>query len=690
MKVLLLSLTLLVSSTFAHSQLNVFEIISNGSSTGHIVNIAMNFDLANTLQESENVTLFAPSDNAIENYASSLGMELEIFLTSSEAHELIRYHLLLGEIFLFNELDDDYSILTELGTTMTLSSSNSGDVANNTAMLVSDFMATNGVVHLSEDVIMPSLTSGEWLSSSPNHNYFNIALQNSGLLPEFEQLGSLTFFAPTDGAILDYIDANDISIAELLYGEGMEDFVRMHWVEDTLLAAMDLQQTASIPASSGETLYISLGTSGEISVNNAQVQNADILIHNAILHSVDAVIEPNYFLADALVDENLTLLTTLLEATGLLEGLASPGSMTLFAPSDSALLAFLVLEDLTLDDVLADTEGTTEGLLYHLTQGLYMASDLEDGMVLEMASGEDLEVTFTETGIYVANGMVVQADIVTDNGFLHLVDAVLLPPVEGCMDDTACNYDSEAVIDDGSCYSLEVTYEITNNACVNGMAGAVQMEASGVENGVSFSLDALGGMEPMLNSTGIFDGLQAGIYEAMVMDSLGCSTAWTIEITSPDGDPLVVNTNITGNDGSIEITGGSEPYSVTWYVLGTLEVIDPADMVAGDYLVVVIDALGCKVSDEVSIEPLSDIFDAAVLSMTLFPNPAQDVIQIGNMESGVKSIDIIHSSGQNALRISAFTNSSIELNLGTLSPGIYLIKVQSETSTQLRRMILTD
>jgi uncharacterized surface protein with fasciclin (FAS1) repeats len=551
-------------------------------------------------------------------------------------------------------------------------------------------MATNGVVHLSEDVIMPSLTSGEWLSSSPNHNYFNIALQNSGLLPEFEQLGSLTFFAPTDGAILDYIDANDISIAELLYGEGMEDFVRMHWVEDTLLAAMDLQQTASIPASSGETLYISLGTSGEISVNNAQVQNADILIHNAILHSVDAVIEPNYFLADALVDENLTLLTTLLEATGLLEGLASPGSMTLFAPSDSALLAFLALEDLTLDDVLADTEGTTEGLLYHLTQGLYMASDLEDGMVLEMASGEDLEVTFTETGIYVANGMVVQADIVTDNGFLHLVDAVLLPPVEGCMDDTACNYDSEAVIDDGSCYSLEVTYEITNNACVNGMAGAVQMEASGDENGVSFSLDALGGMEPMLNSTGIFDGLQAGIYEAMVMDSLGCSTAWTIEITSPDGDPLVVNTNITGNDGSIEITGGSEPYSVTWYVLGTLEVIDPADMVAGDYLVVVIDALGCKVSDEVSIEPLSDIFDAAVLSMTLFPNPAQDVIQIGNMESGVKSIDIIHSSGQNALRISAFTNSSIELNLGTLSPGIYLIKVQSETSTQLRRMILTD
>ena len=685
----ILTLTLLISCTLGHAQLNVFEIVSSSSSTGHIVDIAMNFDLTSTLEESPNVSLFAPSDAAIESYATSLDMDLETFLTSNKALELMQYHLALSETVLFSEWESGNSIMTELGTSMSITSGDLGNFANDTPMLVTDFLAVNGVVHLTDGVIMPSLTTSQWLSASPSHNYANIALQNSGISAEFEALGTLTFFAPTDGAILDYIDANDLTIVELLYGEGLEDFIRMHWIENDLLAAVDLLETTSIQASSGETLYVTLGLNGELSINNAEVQNADYLIHNAMVHSVDAVIQPNYFISDALTDEGLTLLNTLLEATGLLETLATPGSMTLFAPNDSAVLAFLDSNELDLESVLADEE-TSAAILYHLTQGLYMSSDLEDGMSLTMASGETLDVTISETEIHVANGLVIQADIATDNGYLHIVDAVLLPPVEGCMDESACNYDSEAVIDDGSCYSLDVTYEITNNVCVDGMDGTLQIQTIDIDSGLIFSLDAFGGMEPLVNTTGSFEALGAGEYGVMVTDSLGCSTSWTVEITSPDGDPLVLNTNITGNDGSLEITGGSEPYSVIWYELGTLEEVDPEDLVAGDYLVVVIDALGCKVVDEVNIEPLSDVTGAAVLSMTLFPNPAQDAIQIGNMDIGLKSIDVIHSSGQTAMSQTLSANSSIELNISALSPGVYLIRVQSANSTQLRKVILTD
>ena len=690
MKYLILPLAFLFSCTLGHAQLNVFEIVSNSSSTSHMVQIAVNFDLASILQESEDVSLFAPSDEAIENYATELGMDLETFLTSDEAHELIQYHLTIGETVLFSEWESGNFIITELGTSMSLTSNNSGQYANYTSMVAPDFMALNGVVHLTAGVIMPVATVPEWLSASPSHNYANIALENSGLAEEFAELGTLTFFAPTDAAILDYIEANDMTIVDLLYGDGLEDFIRIHWVENTLLAALDLQETAIVDASSGDALYVTLGADGEVNVNNAVIQSADILIHNAIVHTVDAVIEPSYFISDALEDQGLTILNTLLDAMGLLETLGTPGAMTLFAPTDSALLTFLDLAGLELEDVLADTEGTTEGLLYHLTQGLYMASDLEDGMSLTMASGESLEVSHVGDSIYVANGLVVEANFETDNGYLHIVDAVLLPPVEGCMDETACNYDSEAVLDDGSCYSLDVTYEITNNVCVDGMDGTIEIQAIGIESGLSFSLDASDGTEPMVNTTGSFDALEAGEYGVTVTDSLGCSTSWTVDITSPDGDPLVLNTNITGNDGSLEITGGSEPYEVTWYVLGTLEVVAPEDLVAGDYLVVVFDALGCKVTDEVNIEPLSDVFDTEVLSMTLFPNPAEDVIQIGNMDVGFKFIDVIHSSGQKAMSQSSVTNTSIDLNLSALSPGLYLIRVQSATSTQFRRVILTN
>ena len=222
------------------------------------------------------------------------------------------------------------------------------------------------------------------------------------------------------------------------------------------------------------------------------------------------------------------------------------------------------------------------------------------------------------------------------------------------------------------------------------MDGTIEIQAIGIDSGLSFSLDALGGMAPIVNTTGSFEALVAGEYGVMVTDSLGCSASWTVEITSPDGDPLVLNTNINGNDGSLEITGGSEPYSVTWYVSDTLEEVNPEDLVAGVYLVVVFDALGCKVSAEVNIEPLSSVINSERLSMTLFPNPAQDIIQIGNLDAGDKSIDVIHPSGRIALSLRSFNNSTLELNLGTFAPGMYLIKVQSATSTQLRRIILTD
>ena len=696
MKYLILPLAFLFSCTLGHAQLNVFEIVSNSSSTSHMVQIAVNFDLASILQESEDVSLFAPSDEAIENYATELGMDLETFLTSDEAHELIQYHLTIGETVLFSEWESGNFIITELGTSMSLTSNNSGQYANYTSMVAPDFMALNGVVHLTAGVIMPVATVPEWLSASPSHNYANIALENSGLAEEFAELGTLTFFAPTDAAILDYIEANDMTIVDLLYGDGLEDFIRIHWVENTLLAALDLQETAIVDASSGDALYVTLGADGEVNVNNAVIQSADILIHNAIVHTVDAVIEPSYFISDALEDQGLTILNTLLDAMGLLETLGTPGAMTLFAPTDSALLTFLDLAGLELADVLADTDGTTEGLLYHLTQGLYMASDLEDGMSLTMASGESLQVTHTGDSIYVANGLVVGANFETDNGYLHIVDAVLLPPVEGCMDDTACNYDADAVLDDGSCYTLDVTYSVEDNACVNGMDGMLQIEVDGMDAGLTYSLDALGSMEPMLSDSGYFEGLQAGVYEAMVVDSLGCTASWSIEITEPDGDPLIMEASASGDDGlgsgvgSIDISGGTEPYTVYWFVLSTMETADSENLTAGEYLAVVIDSIGCKVSQEVTVEDVSAVDGMNQMPFTLSPNPTRGIIQIYDMETGLKSIDVMHSSGQHAMNQSSVTNASIDLDLSALSPGLYLIRVQSATSTQLRRVILTN
>ena len=142
--------------------------------------------------------------------------------------------------------------------------------------------------------------------------------------------------------------------------------------------------------------------------------------------------------------------------------------------------------------------------------------------------------------------------------------------------------------------------------------------------------------------------------------------------------------------GSIDISGGTEPYTVYWFVLSTMETADSENLTAGEYLAVVIDSIGCKVSQEVTVEDVSAVDGMNQMPFTLSPNPTRGIIQIYDMETGLKSIDVMHSSGQHAMNQSSVTNASIDLDLSALSPGLYLIRVQSATSTQLRRVILTN
>ena len=73
--------------------------------------------------------------------------------------------------------------------------------------------------------------------------------------------------------------------------------------------------------------------------------------------------------------------------------------------------------------------------------------------------GTDVTVTINPSGVYIDNAMVTVADVVADNGVVHVIDAVLLPN-PGCTDPNA-NYDSTAIVDDGSCvYTTNTVYDV--------------------------------------------------------------------------------------------------------------------------------------------------------------------------------------------------------------------------------------
>lgn len=128
--------------------------------------------------------------------------------------------------------------------------------------------------------------------------------------------------------------------------------------------------------------------------------------------------------------EDHTLLEAAVIEAGLVEALSdTTGTFTVFAPTDDAITNLVYELGITPEELLA-LEGLGDILLYHVVNAIALSGDLMDGDTFETLLGEDITITLTDSTVMVNNAMVTVADITTDNGVVHVIDAVLLPPTE--------------------------------------------------------------------------------------------------------------------------------------------------------------------------------------------------------------------------------------------------------------------
>ncbi|HRQ37300.1 MAG TPA: fasciclin domain-containing protein [Chloroflexota bacterium] len=121
--------------------------------------------------------------------------------------------------------------------------------------------------------------------------------------------------------------------------------------------------------------------------------------------------------------DQLSDFKTLLEAVGLTDNLAKDGPFTVFAPTNAALATFNTLATTTNATV-------TDILLYHIVNGQYYSPDLVNFSTMPTLLGEHVAIS-VEDGEIMLNDVVriITTDIEADNGIVHIVDAVLIPPV---------------------------------------------------------------------------------------------------------------------------------------------------------------------------------------------------------------------------------------------------------------------
>lgn len=111
------------------------------------------------------------------------------------------------------------------------------------------------------------------------------------------------------------------------------------------------------------------------------------------------------------------------QAADLVDVLKGKGPFTVFAPNDDA---FAKLPAGTLEALLKDKEKLRAVLTYHVVPAKVMAADVKTGNA-KTVQGQSVALKAAGGAVTVDAARVVMADIVADNGVIHVIDSVILP-----------------------------------------------------------------------------------------------------------------------------------------------------------------------------------------------------------------------------------------------------------------------
>jgi uncharacterized surface protein with fasciclin (FAS1) repeats len=262
------------------------------------------------------------------------------------------------------------------------------------------------------------------------------ALTIANLAETLDQPGEYTVFAPTNAAFSAFLAQNNIPSLGAVPVDVLTQILLNHVIIGENVSTSLSTGYVSTLATQGDTelnLSMFINTSNGVVLNGiSNVVTPDIDATNGIIHVVDAVIGLPTVVDQALANPAAfsSLVAALSAADGdLVSVLSGEGTFTVLAPDNDAFASFL--NGTALGDV--PTDALANILLNHVLGSVVTSTDLVGlgaGYTNTLATGpgqNNLSLYYNTTDGVRFNGVssVTVADVVTTNGIIHAVDAVI-------------------------------------------------------------------------------------------------------------------------------------------------------------------------------------------------------------------------------------------------------------------------
>jgi len=478
-------------------------------------------------------------------------------------------------------------------------------------------------------------TAFEIIQNSPNHNMLEAAVLAAGLDGALNTLDPITVFAPTDDAF-NALPAGTVA-ALLADIPALTDILLYHVINGAVLST-DLTDGQVATTLNGSDITVTINN-GVFINGTSQVIVADIAASNGVVHVVNEVLSSTPVLQYTIWDviQNSPDHNTLEAVVGLagLDGaLDSPGAFTVFAPTDAA---FALVPQPIIDALIADPTGILTFILtYHVVPSVALSTDLSDGQVVTTLSGVDVNVSIINGSVFINHAQVIVADIVTDNGVVHVIDAVIAPGV------------------------------IANNVweIIQASPSHTILETAILAAGLDGTLSDEFFFTVFAPTDAAFGALPAGTIESLIANPAALTN---ILLYHAAGD--VVNSTDLVDGQSITMLQGDNT-TITLGMGGAM--INNANIVAADLnawngVIHVIDAV---------LLPPASVNDILNASVQAYPNPCTDVLTIERKTSSTENYSIYNVSGQ--LVASGLLNNTLNsISTSAFTSGMYSVVTES-------------
>lgn len=285
----------------------IAELAMSNPDLSMLVDIVVYLDLADTLMADGSLTVFAPTNQAFANALETLWITADELMADKELlTNIIMHHVLTMKVTAQDAMNLNYGTLVETASGETIRVRANGSVMIDDATVIdADMMASNGVVHVIDTVLLPPSFQemNGMMTDRGNMNIVEVAMWNdmfttlvAGIqAADFAEMlmmdGPYTVFAPTNEAFTAFLEANHMTAAELLADKATLQALLSYHVLAWFYTSWDVTWLdMKTMFATANWASVEIDPAGK--VNWATITNADIYASNGIVHVIDHVLMP--------------------------------------------------------------------------------------------------------------------------------------------------------------------------------------------------------------------------------------------------------------------------------------------------------------------------------------------------------------------------------------------------------------